>query len=564
MAEIVLTFDTTSGKFFARLAEAAQIASQAITSAKIAPGAVGNTHLAAEIDAGKIVTGAFPDARLASGITAGKLIGTIPALPLSGRSLADLGTRAHSLLQSIGPDDHHIQFTSGMHSFPHPSNLIGDAAIISAKIGANVIATPHIRNQGILSASIGALQIGTPHIADQAILSAKIGANIIGTPHIQAGGILSAAIGALQIGAPHIAWLGITSGKYAGLSIQAPDINWGAITSGKILSGTQFAGIIGADRFTKARIEIASGKLWQGAGPGADPTEIDVPVAALAIFGDGSDGDVTIATNTTLSRDMFYTNLTINSGVTLNPNGYRIFVRGTLTNNGTIARNGDAGGNATGATTAGGGGAGLSTGTLGGSAAGGAGGVAEAADRGGAGGGGGSGGGVIGIYAKFIINNGVIQANGGNGGNGWGGTNTYGTLAKSGGSGGSRTLSLSGGRSLISAFGWDLAAVILGGSGGGGGAGNFTAGSAGSATNPSLGGPGGAGGATPTVPASTTSSGGGGGGGGGGCVFIVYSSATWGVEQALGGSGGAHGGGAYPGSAGSSGSSGLVIKLSSS
>jgi hypothetical protein len=155
-----------------------------------------------------------------------------------------------------------------MHSFPHPSALIGNAAIISAKIAANVIATPHIANQGILSASIGALQIGTPHIADQAILSAKIGANIIGTPHIQAGGILSAAIGALQIDAPHIAW--------------------GAITSGKILSGTQFAGIIGTDRFTKARIEITSGKLWKGAGPGANPTEIDVPSAGeghIIIFG---------------------------------------------------------------------------------------------------------------------------------------------------------------------------------------------------------------------------------------------------------------------------------------
>ena len=51
-------------------------------------------------------------------------------------------------------------------------------------------------------------------------------------------------------------------------------------------------------------------------------------------FGDGSDGDVTISTETSLSRDMYYENLTVNS--TLVTNGYRIFVRGTLSGTGTI------------------------------------------------------------------------------------------------------------------------------------------------------------------------------------------------------------------------------------
>ena len=42
--------------------------------------------------------------------------------------------------------------------------------------------------------------------------------------------------------------------------------------------------------------------------------------AILAIlFGDGSDGDVTISGNATLARDMRYRNLTVNAGVTLDP-----------------------------------------------------------------------------------------------------------------------------------------------------------------------------------------------------------------------------------------------------
>lgn len=56
----------------------------------------------------------------------------------------------------------------------------------------------------------------------------------------------------------------------------------------------------------------------------------------LNYFGDGSDGDVTISTNTTLTRDMYYNNLTVNSGITLTTNNFKIFVKETLTNNGTI------------------------------------------------------------------------------------------------------------------------------------------------------------------------------------------------------------------------------------
>jgi len=56
------------------------------------------------------------------------------------------------------------------------------------------------------------------------------------------------------------------------------------------------------------------------------------------MFGDGSDGDVTITSGQTvyLSNDMYYENLTVQSGAVLFTNGFRIFVNDTLTNNGTI------------------------------------------------------------------------------------------------------------------------------------------------------------------------------------------------------------------------------------
>lgn len=60
-------------------------------------------------------------------------------------------------------------------------------------------------------------------------------------------------------------------------------------------------------------------------------------------FGDGSDGNVTISGTVTLTRDMFYDNLTVPAGQTVDVRNYRIFVRNTLDLAGTIHCDGMAG-----------------------------------------------------------------------------------------------------------------------------------------------------------------------------------------------------------------------------
>ncbi len=54
------------------------------------------------------------------------------------------------------------------------------------------------------------------------------------------------------------------------------------------------------------------------------------------IYGQGTDGNVTVSSDTSITSDMYYNNLTVNSGVLLKTNGYRIFVKNTLTLNGYI------------------------------------------------------------------------------------------------------------------------------------------------------------------------------------------------------------------------------------
>lgn len=89
-------------------------------------------------------------------------------------------------------------------------------------------------------------------------------------------------------------------------------------------------------------------QLQSGTATGGTGATLSLSPAQLLGYypkGDGSDGAVVISTNTSLTRDMFYTDLTVNTGITLDPAGYAIFVNGTLTLTGTakIARNGNAG-----------------------------------------------------------------------------------------------------------------------------------------------------------------------------------------------------------------------------
>jgi hypothetical protein len=157
-----------------------------------------------------------------------------------------------------------------------------------------------------------------------------------------------------------------------GAQVKAADIVTNAVNASKVQDGSLTAAdanttslqrrIAGACPSGQAATSVTqAGGLTCGAIDGGIARGVD------ALFGDGSDGDVTIS-STTLNRDHYYHDLTIDPGETLNPGGYRIFVSGTLTfgDGSKIARNGN---NIK--VLPSGGGAALSSGSLGGSGAGG-------------------------------------------------------------------------------------------------------------------------------------------------------------------------------------------------
>lgn len=309
-----------------------------------------------------------------------------------------------------------------------------------------------------------------------------------------------------------------------------------------------------------------------------------VPLNPLSYFGAGSDGNVVISSGTTtLTRDMYYNNLTLSGTGKINTAGFRIFGTGTL----------DLTAGASGCiySSAGNGGAGSSTGT-GGSVGTGATGVTIGAgasgNNGGAGGtgaGGGGGGGAVG-------NNGGTSGNTTAAGTGSNGSGAIGHSANAS----TNTLPvrifllnllrgvllITGGSAGYAGGGGGGDGSVNGGGGGGsaGGGGiiflsfatiNRGAGTAAGAIA-AIGGNGGNGGA----PTTGTAGGGGAGGsgGGGGWIYLVYGTLTGttatGCLDVTGGNGGAGGNGTYSsgggGGSGGAGSGGRVtiLNLSSS
>lgn len=71
---------------------------------------------------------------------------------------------------------------------------------------------------------------------------------------------------------------------------------------------------------------------------------VDAAVSFIFSCG-GSGGSITYSSNTTLTQDVYATDLTINASVVVSTAGHTIYVCGTFTNNGTIQNNGGNGGN---------------------------------------------------------------------------------------------------------------------------------------------------------------------------------------------------------------------------
>lgn len=206
-----------------------------------------------------------------------------------------------------------------------------------------------------------------PYVTDQELLKLVQAARLPGDVAVRLGALLRAAGGGTgpagppgptgATGATGPAGAGFADGDYGDISI----------------SGSVTALTVDNDVVTNAKMANMAESTIKGRAVGAgtgDPTDLTGAQAAAIIgavttsglpfvFCYGYDGALTYDGTTTilgvvpsgntytLSRDVFATSLTIDSGVTIRANNFRIWCTGTLTNNGTIHNSGANANNAT-------------------------------------------------------------------------------------------------------------------------------------------------------------------------------------------------------------------------
>lgn len=329
------------------------------------------------------------------------------------------------------------------------------------------------------------------------------------------------------------------------------------------------SGIYFDPSFVAANVEIGStGKI-------SDDFISTSTILSTNIFGAGTDGDVTISANstTTLTRDMYYDDLTINGSIM--SNGWRIFVKNTISGTGNITATGTPGASCSG----------TAIGALGGA-------TTTGFFRNGGGGAGGNSvtaaSGQAGTSTQALLSPLTFSLTR----SGAGGTG--GTQGNSGGTGGAAGASLGTTTryttddlySILSGISYSTTTsqvhrILPGPGGAGGGSGGSSSGGSGcggggGATGNvamvvarifsgsfSINVSGGAGGQGADQFSGTAAGGGGGGGGKGGTGIRIYDTDTWsGTCIASGGAGGgAGGGGSVAATAGTAGDSGYCMSI---
>ena len=146
----------------------------------------------------------------------------------------------------------------------------------------------------------------------------------------------------------------------------------GLLTASNIQTGTLNASVVSVTNLNASSVSAGTMSAERILLGGQDLNTF----IGTTMFGDGSDGSATVSGNITLTEDKYYTDLDV--GATIDANGYRIFVSGTLTMqaSGKITNNGGDGGNG-GVEDGGSRGASASEGTLRGGALGGLGGSSD-------------------------------------------------------------------------------------------------------------------------------------------------------------------------------------------
>ena len=217
---------------------------------------------------------------------------------------------------------------------------------------SNVYVSGNIR---ALTGSIGGFEIGSDYVRDTGD-TFGLSSTVTGDNDVR---LWAGASFANRGSAPFRVY---EDGSIAGISITVSEFNipdsttansFHADSSGNTWWGSNVSvGYSGANAY----VLNTGSAVFKDIQMGGDTIQYVITNSGIFSFGDGSDGTATcdgvtavtgmslVGSIYTMTRDVYFDNLTIDAGISVKPGGYRIFVKGILTVNGTVDGSGEDGG----------------------------------------------------------------------------------------------------------------------------------------------------------------------------------------------------------------------------
>lgn len=280
-----------------------KIGDNQVTEGKIAAGAVTETKIAADaVTAGKIATGAVTEAKIGTGAVTETKIAN------------DAVTSAKIASDAVG--------SSEIATGAVGTTEIADSAVVSAKIPASNITTEKLTTGAVTSAKIGDSQVIESKIGTGAVTETKIGTGAvtetkIGTDAVTAAKIAADAVGSSEIasgavGESELASSAVTEGKIANDAVTSAKIATGAVGAAEIASSGVTAGsYTSADITVDADGRITAAANGSGGGGGGTPAGSTGQIqfnnagafgASANLFWDATDSELGVGTNTPAAR----------------------------------------------------------------------------------------------------------------------------------------------------------------------------------------------------------------------------------------------------------------------
>ena len=263
------------------------IDNDAVTAAKIAAGAVGESELATDaVTSAKIAADAVGSSEIASGAVGEAELATDA---VTGAKIATgaVGTDelANSSVTSIKIGDNQVV-----------ESKITSGAVTETKIGTGAVTETKIGTGAVTETKIGTGAVTETKIGTDAVTSAKIAADAVGTSEIATDAVTAAEIAAGAVGESELASSAVTESKIANDAVTAAKIATGAVGTTEIADSAIVAGKIPARTIDESKLalnSVGAGQLISTAVTPGAYTNMSATV--------DSDGRITAASSGVLS-----------------------------------------------------------------------------------------------------------------------------------------------------------------------------------------------------------------------------------------------------------------------